>query len=306
LLALVATLGMFSHMTMVAAVALTTLFVYVDLRTAVGTKEAVPATARLMGPAIGASIAVVVLVLAAAFASATGMRVGGYAPFKLREYGMALDQLSGWAIGLAAVPWWLRLLVIGLGAAAVALRPPPWLGSRGRLYGILILGIPVAALVLRPGNTGFARYYVTSLVGLLLLIGGLAGRALEARKPIRWATAAILLALVGLNLAACMELIRMQRGRPDAPVADMARLSPAGARVAVDPRFEAVITVAATRAHYPVRFAKGCEPAEFLFAPHPLERKAPAMVVHCGLQMRELDSSTTSPMTGDAWALYRR
>jgi hypothetical protein len=303
-LAFVAALGMFSHLTMAAPVALISLWAYLDRREGVGSSEAFRSTARLMGPAVTASIAVIAFVFAAALASPTGMRVGGYAPFKLSEYRMALDQLSGWAIGLSVLPWWLRLLSIGAVAAAVAIRPPQWLGSRGRLYAISILGVPLAALLLRPGNAGFARYYVTSLIGFVLLAALLAGCALGTRGPIRWGALIFLVAFARLNLAGDYELIRLARGRPDAPVADMARLSPGGARVALDRRFEAIVTVAARRSHYPLQLVGGREPADFLLLPRPIAGSAPTRLVRCGTAMRRLDSSTTSPMTGDAWVLY--
>jgi hypothetical protein len=257
-----------------------------------------------MGPAIIATVAVIALVFAAALASPTGMRVGGYAPFKLSEYGMALDQLSGWAIGLAAIPWWLRLMTFGAAAAAVALRPPAWLGERGRLYAILALGVPIAALLLRPGNAGFARYYVTSLVGLLLLVAAIAGRALDGRGPIRWVACVLLLAFAASNVVGDVELIRLQRGRPDAPVADMAKRSPSGARVAVNQRYEAILNVAAARSDYPVQIVRGCGPTDYLLVPRPVSSVTPARVLYCGQAMRLLDASTTSPMTGDAWLLY--
>src|SRR5205814_4109707 len=169
---------------------------------------------------------------------------------------------------------------------------------------ILVLGVPLAALLLRPGNAGFARYYVTSLIGLLLLIAAIAGYALDRRGSIRWVAVALLLVLAGLNLAADADVMRLQRGRPDAPTADIAKVSPTGARVAVDRRYLAIVTVSAARARYPVHFAKRCEPAGFLLIPQPQQRAAPATVVRCGVAMRKLDSSTTSPMTGDAWVLY--
>lgn len=304
-LALVALMGMLSHLTMAAPVALITFWIYLDRRDRIGSTEALRLAGRLMAPAIGASIAVIALVFAAALASRTGMRVGGYAAFNLKDYGDALDQLSGFAIGLSAVPLWLRLTVIGAGAAAVAIRPPQWLGSRGRLYAILILGIPLAALALRLGNTGFARYYVTSLIGLYLLIAAFAGRALAAAEPVRWAAAALLLLFAGLNLAGDVQLMHFQRGRPDAPVADMVKLAPAGASISVDRRYEAILTVAATRARYPARFTHGCEPAEFLLVPRPLEGRTPETTVRCGLAMRAIDMSSTTPMTGDPWVVYR-
>ena len=303
-LALLAFVGMLSHLTMAAPVALTTIWIYLDCRSHSGSREAFGKTARLMGPTIAACVAVVLLVFIAAMASPLGMRVGGYVPFDLADYATALDQVTGWSIGLSAVPLWLRLSLIGTASAAVALHPPQWLGSHGRLYALLILGIALGILLLRVGNASFARYYLTSLIGLLLLISEAAGRALAVRGPTRGLTAALLIVLATLNLAGDAELIRLQRGRPDGPVGVMAKLAPEGARVAVNRRFEAIVTVAARRFGYRVQLTHGCEPAEFMLIPQLPEAPAPTAAVHCGTKMRRVDSSTTSPISGDAWVLY--
>jgi hypothetical protein len=304
-LALVALLGMFSHLTMAAPVALITLWVYLERRGAAGSTEALRTTARLMGPAVIATIAIVAFVFAAALVSPTGMRIGGYVPFSWGDYGAALDHLTGSATGLAAIPWWARLPPIAAAAVAVVIRPPLWLGARGRLYGILILGMPVAVAVLSVGNASHVRYYLISLAGLYLLIAAVDGHALTKRGTIRATALAVLLLFVALSLLGDAQLMRLQRGHPERPLSDVASLSPSGARVAVNPRYEAIMTVAARRAGYPLRLVKNCEQLEFVLAPRPVAPVVPATVTYCGRGMRLLDSSTASPLTGDAWALYR-
>ena len=303
-LALIAFVGMLSHLTMVAPVALTTVWIYFDCRSHSSSGEALGKTARLMGPTVAACVAVVLFVFIAAMASPLGMRVGGYVPFDLADYATALDQVTGWSIGLSAVPLWLRLSLIGTAGAAVALHPPQWLGAHSRLYALLVLGIALGILLLRVGNASFARYYLTSLIGLLLLMAEAAGWALAVRGPSRGLTAALLIVLATLNLASDAELIRLQRGRPDGPIVVMAKLAPEGARVAVDRRFEAIVTVAAKHLGYRVQLTHRCEPAEFMLVPQPPETPAPTAAVHCGTRMRRVDSSTTSPISGDAWVLY--
>ena len=304
-LALVAALGMLSHMTMAAAAGLFALWIYLERRSAHGPRDALRTTARLMGPALGATAAVVLFVFAAAAASPTGMRLGGYTPFEWSGYSIALDDLSGSTIGLSTAVPWLVPLLIGLAAGALAIRPPQWLGARGRLYSLLILGVPAAAALLQPGNAQFARYYLCSAVGLLLLAAELIGRGLARAGGPRVAAASALSAIVVVGLWHNSQLVSSQRGRPDGVVQILAQRSPAGARVALDPwRLQGMMRIAATRAGYPLEIADGCAPAEFLVTAQRLTA-APAEVVRCGTPMRAIGSAVGTPLTGDRWTLYR-
>src|SRR5205085_464030 len=74
-LGLIALLGMLSHMTMAAPVALIALWTYLDRRRAEGPARALRESTRLMGPAFVATAAVVLFVFAAAAASPTGMQL---------------------------------------------------------------------------------------------------------------------------------------------------------------------------------------------------------------------------------------
>jgi hypothetical protein len=300
LLALTAALGMLSHLTMAAPVALATLWVYLDRRTAVGPDHALRETARLFGPALLATAAVIGLVFAAAAASPTGMRLGGYLPFDWGDYGAALGDLATWTAGLALPLSWLGPLLVALAACWVALKPPLWVGSRARLYAILILAVPLGAALLQPGNAGFARYYLASALGLLLLLAEGLGRAI-AQAGWRRGLAIVALALItGAGLWRGAQLIELGRGRPDRAAA----LIGAGP-VALQPvRFEAALSLAAARRGEVLNVARGCAPAKFvLAAAGRLDRPAEA-IARCGIRYRRIASAGTTPLSGDGWTLY--
>src|SRR3954447_2324156 len=306
-LAVIALLGMLSHMTMAAPLGIATLWVYLERRAELGPAAALPATTRLMGPAVAAAIAVLIFVFAAAALSPSGMRLGGYRPVSASHYGAALDDLVVWSTGLSA-PWtWLVPLLLGLAALGIAVQRPKWLASRALLYALLVLAVPLAAIAIRPGNTEFARYYLASTIGVLLFLSDWIGRGLVNRPTIRASAAVLLVTLVAVSLYRDSILVTIDRGRPAAPAADMAALLPAGARVAfAEPRLKAVIAVSAERTGYPARFASGCAPADFLLAAQSRWADGmPAAIDRCGIEMEAIDSSVTVPITGDAWVLYR-
>lgn len=306
-LAGLAIFGMFSHLTMAAPVAIAALWLYLEKRTEMAPSEALWATVRLMGPALLATGAVVVFVFAAAMASPSGMRLGGYEPFSALQFASALNDLALWSIGLGA-PWpWLAPLIVGLAAAAMLVVRPNWLGSRAGLYALLILAVPLGAGLLQSGNTSFARYYLASAIGLLLLVSEWIGRGFAGRGEARVGAFVLAAALLAVSLYRDSQVIAFDRGRPDGPVSDMARLSPTGARIAfTQPRLKAVVAVAAERTGYAARFAGGCDKADFLLAaqlrwsPPP-----PRITTRCGVAMVAIDSSVTIPITGDSWVLYR-
>lgn len=305
LLAAVATLGMFSQLTMAAPVVLVAAWVYVERRREVGPSAAMRETARLMGPTLAATAAVILFVAAAAAASPTGMRLGGYAPFAWGDYEGALDNLSGWTLGVSAIAPWLGPLLIAVIAIALASRPPVWLGSRGRLYALLILGVPVAVGLVHPGNAAFSRYYLSSALGILLLGSEWIGRGLEDRGGARTLSASALAVVLIASLSHDRDLIRAERGHPDAAVALIAQRSPGGARIALDPkRFEGMLTVAAARTGYAARFVDGCMPAEFVVAARPRVSAPPATLIRCGVTFHAIAGDRGTPLSGDFWTLY--
>ena len=261
--------------------------------------------ARLLGPSLVATAGVVLFVFAAAAASPTGMQLGGYVPFAWRDFFAALNDLTGWTAGLDLLRDWVAPVLLAAVALWIGLRPPKWLGGRARLYAILILGVPLGAALVQSGNSAFARYYLASAIGLLLLASEWIAHGLGKRPAVRAAAAAALATLVFAGLWRDTELIDLQRGRPDGPVALMVERSPDGARVALEPkRLEGALTLAALRTSYPLTIAKGCAQADYVLAAQPRWTPSPAAIDHCGIWMHALDSSVTSSLTGEAWVLY--
>jgi len=304
-IALCAVLGTLSHMTMAAPVALLASWVYLDRRTSLGPGEAMRAAVRLMGPAVGATAAVFASVFAAAAVSPTGMRLGGYLPFDWAGYGLALDDLAGWTLGVSAIVPWIGPALLAAAAAVIAVRPPAWLGSRGRLYAILILAVPLGVGLFHPGNAAFARYYLSSALGLLLLASEWIGRGLGERRALRGVSAAALATIVLVSLWHDSDLIQTKRGHPEETVQIMALNAPRGARVAVDRQgFEGMLKLAARRAGYDLDIVSGCAPARFVVAGQSRFTRAPELLVHCGVPMRALGSGDGTPLSGDHWILY--
>jgi hypothetical protein len=305
-LAALALAGMLSHMTMAAPVGIAALWFYLERRRQAGPESAMHDSVRLMGPALVATAAVPLFVFAAAAMSPTGMRLGGYEPFSLSHYAAALDDLALWSAGLSG-PWpWVVPVLLGLVAVLLAVKRPDWLGPRALLYAMLILAVPIGLAVARAGNTGFARYYLASALGLLLFMSEWIGRGLAARPAVRAGAIAVVAALLAVGAYRDSLLIAADRGHPAAPVRDMAALEPAGSRIAfAGPRLKAVVAVAAERSGYAARFAGGCTPADFLLAPQSRWAATPSTVVRCGVAMEAIDASATIPLTGDSWVLYR-
>src|SRR5687768_2224324 len=130
---------MLSHMTMAAPVALITLWIYLDRRAVLGPNAALWETARLMGPALAATAAIILFVFAAAAASPAGMRIGRYLPFRADNFLRALGPIIPWILGLPWLRSWFAPLLGGIAAVAAFARPPAWLGPPARLYAVLIL-----------------------------------------------------------------------------------------------------------------------------------------------------------------------
>lgn len=305
LLALVALGGMLSHLTMAAPIALAAAWVYLDRRRELGPPRALRETVRLMGPALGAAVAVVLLVFGAAAASSTGMRLGGYRPFAWPEFTGALNVLLGWTLGVGAGSGFVAaalLVALGLG---VWLRRPAWLGARARLYALLMLGVPLGVAVVQSGNSSYARYYLCSAVGLLLFVSEWLGHQLRDAGLRRGGAIALLALVVAAALWGDWQLIQLKRGRPDAALALIAQRSPRGARIAFEPkRLEGPLTVAAWRAGFPLAVAGGCAPADYVVAERPDQAPTAGWLNRCGVRMRAVAVSATTPLTGDAWVLY--
>jgi ABC-type amino acid transport system permease subunit len=238
--------------------------------------------------------------------SATGMRVGGYMPFTWPQFWNALGDLAAWTFGLAGFPTWTLLLVAGVAVAWVALSPPRWLGACARLYTILILGIPLAAALFHPANTGFARYFLCSSVGMLLLASEWVARLFSGSPVARASGSAALAIILLFSLWQDRALAQIERGHPDKIVQLMREASPSGGRLALETdRLEATTKVAATRADYRLDLVRGCAQADFLVSSEPRRLADRGPLVHCGVTMDPIGFGWGTAITGDRWILYR-
>ena len=305
-LVILSMLGMLSHLTMAAFVGLLALWVFLARRSEHGPADALRTTARLMGPPLAACGSVIAGVFAAAAASPEGMRSGGYSPFTIDRYALALSDLSITTLGFSLAPWWLVPSLLGLLALGIAVRPPRWIGRWRFLLPLLILSVPLGVGLTRSGNPEFARYYLSSAVGVLLLAAVWLGR--ELRGPaIRNAMAlTILTIMVGAGLWGDNQLIQLRRGDPDRPLQIIQAQSKHRPTVAfAEERLKAVLIAAGERRGYRFETASGCDPAEYLlgarWSPTPVRQE----VVRCDTTWRLVDYGNSGRLSGEGWALYR-
>jgi len=305
-LAVIALLGMLSHLTMVAFVGFFVAWVFLVRRSEHGPSEALRTTARVLGPAMAVCALVIAGVMIAAAMSPKGMRVGGYSPFTLDLYGNAMKDLTVTTVGLAGSPWWLLPAVFAIMAVVIGMWPPSWIGRWRFLLPLLILGVPLGIALMRSGNPQFARYYLSSAVGVLLLISVWAGRAL--RGPGIAAAFAILVVavMVGGGLQGDYDLIARHRGDPDGPLRIFEAQGERRPTVAlVEERLEAVLVAAAARRGTAFTKVSGCKPAEFLLGARSSFTPARPEVSRCGTRWRLVGFGNSSRLTGGGWALYR-
>jgi hypothetical protein len=299
-------LGMLSHLTMAAFVCLLSLWLFAVRRSERGPSDALRTTARIMGPQLVACGAVIAGVFAAASASPEGMQVGGYSPFTADRYALALSDLSVTTLGFSFGPWWLVPSLLGLLAAWVAVRPPRWIGRWRYLLPLLILSVPLGVGLTRSGNPEFARYYLSSAVGVLLLASVWLGRELRA-PAVRNAIALLgLTIMVGGGLWGDYQLIKLRRGDPDRPLQIIAERSSHRPTVAfAEERLKAVLIAAGERRGYRFETASGCDPAEYMlgarWSPTPVRRE----VVRCDTTWHLVDYGNSGRLSGEGWALYR-
>ena len=305
-LAILALLGMLSHLTMAAFVGLFAVWVFAARWSEWKLPGALLETIRVMGPALIACGLVFSGVFAAANYSAGGIQVGNYSPFTIERYALALGDLTTTTIGVATGPWWLLPSLIALIAALLAIWPPRWIAHWRFLLPLLILSVPVGVGLTRAGNPEFARYYLSSAVGVLLLISIWLGVAL--RGPVgRSALAMILVSiLAGGSLMGDYELIEKRRGDPDRPLQIIEAQAKRQPRVAfAEERLKGVLLAAAKRRGSAFLTVSGCDPADYLLGARWSRIPAHPEVVWCGAPWHLVSFGNSGRLSGEGWALYR-
>jgi hypothetical protein len=304
LMALTAFVGTLSHLTMIAPIGLLCLWVFLEKRSSVGTPRAIAKSLALMGPTLAACGAALAAILLPAILSQTGLQTGGYNPHTFRNYALGLSNMESWTAGLTFPLRWLAIVaLLGIGGALLV-RPPAAMGSRARLYGLLILGVPVMIFVERIGNAQFARFYLSSAIGLLLLGAEWTAQAFSGAKPVRALSAAAGALFLVTAICHDEQIVELGRGQPDRAIRLMAKDEPRGAEVDVrNYQLVAPMTVAADQADYPLVVTKGCAPVEFMIVAR--DAHSAQNVVRCGHAMHAIGWSEATDLTGDAWVLYR-
>lgn len=296
-------LGALSHLTMVFGCVALVGWVYFVLARRHGLRTAAWRTLALFAVPLAALLAVVALVAGAALASATGFQFGSYEPFDTLRFLHGVIEMLGYTVGCPVLSVWLippalALVVLARQAGATHLA----------FYRIAIVGFPVGLVLLHVGNTGHPRYYMVAAIALLLLIAETAGSAIAHGG---WRRSVALVMLAGMLAGSVWEdadLIRNQRGNPDAAVFALRARAPGGATVLLD-RASGLAMLKSAAAHwrYPVAIIEaGCRPARFLFVDRFEGQTFPAAPTRCGTPYRPIASARAHGLSGSHWTLYER
>jgi hypothetical protein len=304
-LAGLAAFGLLSQLTMIFGLLAIAGWVATRLLLAGWRAKALDRTFDLMIPAIAVTLLVFTLVFGAAAASPTGLQVGSYEQFDLGGF---VDAIRGLIVATTGLPlpvaWATMLVALALALSALLM---PALRPRIAFYLLAIVGLPAVAALLQMPNSHYARYYLVSGIGMLLLIADWAGAAWARSGAARAAAVAVCAILLGASLVRDARQIGNDRADPAAPIAAMRAAAPGGTSVLLDNiRSEAVLRVAAASAHYPLIIRQACPSAPFFLLDSTGHHPFPDTVHRCGARYRPVLTRHTHGLPGIDWRLYRR
>jgi hypothetical protein len=306
LLAIIVALGMLAHLTMLLGLAALATWSFFSPARAMPTREALSQSVRLNMRALLAAVAILALVMIAAWASPAGFQVGGFEPFTYRKFLEGFGGMLAYTIGIP--PGTSPSIIIG--GASIAALAAMFLLSDGRdrlpFYAAAIFGLPLAVIVLQIGNSGFPRYYLISSVACLLLLGEMLASALRYTDWRRIAAAAAAFAIFMGSMALNAELVENRRGDAGQAIAAMRQRAPGGSIVLIgQSRDRAVIEAAAASYGYSARIVENSCPARFLFVEQPGgPAPFPTLLKRCGKVYRPIASARTTGLSGMSWYLY--
>ncbi len=310
LLALCALLGSLAHLTMLPAVVMLGLWVFLAGVQRYGIVQSARVTADVLGPALAIAILCLSAVIITATRSETGLQVGGYISFEWSLFGGALAELLTLTSGVgyaaqASIYAIIAIVAIGLAILITTWQMPV---ERKWFYTVLILTMPVAVAVFNPGNSQYARYYLPSAIAILFIIAEWIGHFAISQTRARVGMMAILTGILGLALVQNYQLIASQRGHPERALVAIMRAAPKGAGITISlERAHATLRVAALRQHYPLRISQAkCNTAGFHFALRSATEAPLPMLRSCGPSMRLIAFSNAIGPSGESWSLYQR
>lgn len=302
-LGLLATFGLLSQLTMVFGLAAIGGWVWVRRSQERTWRAALDETFGLMSIALAVVLLIFTLVFGAA--SITGLRVGSYESFELHGFLEALHYLIRDTTGIALPFVWSTISVVLL--LTLSALYVPTLRSRSTLYLLAIVGLPATIALLQAPNSHYARYFLVSGVGILLLAADWLGSMMSRPGASRAAALGIGALLIVASLILDIRMIGNNRGDPSAPVRMMRAEAPGGTSVLFDNiRSTAVLQVAAASAHYPLVIRQQCPAAPYLLLDDVHGRPFPELVRRCGAAYRPALTHYTRTLGGIDWRLYRR
>ncbi|ATE66472.1 hypothetical protein [Rhizorhabdus dicambivorans] len=289
--------GMLAHASMLFGVAALSGWVAIEQGRRLGHAAGALATLRLMGRAVAAVLAVLLIVAAGAAASPEGFRMGSLAPFDWPAFVDALDHMLAFTIGwpLLVGPWLIFFLFLPLG-----LRRAPLLSERAPFHLLAILGLPLLVAILEPGNSAFPRYYLLSAVALLLLLAELAA--------VRGRAARLLFGAVMIgSLILDGHIIANLRGDPGLAIEVMSQRAPDGGAVMLQAERDGpVLEAAASRRAYPLILTNDCAEARFYYIADNGTQPFPLAALRCGAAFQPIAGRDLDGLSSQAWQLYER
>ena len=298
-IALAVLLGMLSQLTMAFGLAAIALWVMQTLWPGRDWRGRIRVTARIFAPLLIPAILVILLVLGAANAAGTGIRVGNYEPFSLAALARGWTQMLGALLGG----------FIALFAMLLLCDPRLIRAQRDQRLFALLLVVPLGVLLLQLPNSGAPRYHLLSGVGLLMLVSIAAGYCLASRaQRHRIAARTVIAIAVAFALFADWQIIENRRADPGVALDALAARAPTGAGVAVDrQRSSAILRAASASRHYPMRIVETpCAAAPFLFIDRDGADPFPDPATRCGARYRVIAEGHPTGLSGTHWKLYER
>lgn len=309
-LALVAGLGMLSHLMFMPAMLCVSTWAGLVRLKAGDWRSATRESLALLAPALIVTAALSAIIIGGA-AAVGGMTFGGHKDFSYANMGIAMTELA--SLGSGFGPYggrsWAIAALFGAILATLALIPPRMGFKDGTLIFLLALPLPAVALLLHPANTEYSRYFLIVSLGVFLFIGLRSG-ALVARGGLpRIAAFALLGAIALCSIGQFLGMIENGRGGSGEAIALMAQASPGGTTVQLENERETpVLDVISAQRGYPLRIVDDrCEPsAAFLLVDRTPGQPFESGMAKCGSEWTIMTSRFSSGPSGQEWALYRK
>jgi 4-amino-4-deoxy-L-arabinose transferase-like glycosyltransferase len=301
-------LGFLSHLNMIATVLVLVVWTaWTLLRRGDRPAGALTTTVTIFLPAF---LAVLPLGAVMAYGAWTyGLTIGGFEPFTLQYFLSGASGMAAYFLGLPrrlpkSLLFLLPLLIAGVAAWAAP-------SSRTRLYLLGIIGIPLLMLALQLPNLRFPRYYLLSIILLLLCLAELIGKGLIAGGWRRGFAALMLVVCLYSNGVSLWRFLELGRGTYNEVLTEMTWDDDASYASSNAFRTQMMIAFYARRTGREatlVRTADMCarRPQWFILEVRDSVLPDTEEVPECDLIYDGVLLTEKWGMSGNTWALYRR